>query len=258
MTVTERTWKKYIADLRKINDRAADLMVQYLKTHRLETYDEIKAALDYAYALSTRYGEGAAELACEMYDAMAIASDVSLPAAVPAETATYGEVAKAFQGTMKTSLDPEVLGAVIGRMVKTAGVDTTMKNAIRDRAEWAWIPSGDTCAFCIALASRGWQTASANALKNGHGEHIHSNCDCTYAVRFRPDTRYEGYEPETYEEMYYDAPLDGQAATPENRINAMRREAYAKNKEKINAQKRDAYARRKELESSKAEEINVN
>jgi hypothetical protein len=37
----------------------------------------------------------------------------------------------------------------------------------------------------------------------------------------------------------------------------MRREAYALNKDKINEQKRAAYAKRKELESSEAEEIDV-
>ena len=45
---------------------------------------------------------------------------------------------------------------------------------------------------------------------------------------------------------------------PKDKINAMRRKAYAENKEAINAQKRDAYQKRKELNSSAAEEINVN
>jgi hypothetical protein len=59
--------------------------------------------------------------------------------------------------------------------------------------------------------------------------------------------------------MYDNAPVEeGQKMTPKNRINAMRREAYAQNKEEINAQKRSAYAKRKELNSSEAEEINVN
>jgi uncharacterized protein VirK/YbjX len=38
----------------------------------------------------------------------------------------------------------------------------------------------------------------------------------------------------------------------------MRRENYAKNKEEINAQKRSAYEKRKELNSSEAEEQDVN
>ena len=53
--------------------------------------------------------------------------------------------------------------------------------------------------------------------------------------------------------MYYDA--DGR--TPQERINALRREFYNENKEIINEQKRSAYAKRVERNSSAAEEINV-
>ena len=61
----------------------------------------------------------------------------------------------------------------------------------------------------------------------------------------------------SYKRIYYGASLDGQAPTANNRLNAIRREAYAKNKEKINAQKRAAYQKRKELNSSQAEEMDV-
>ena len=128
-----------------------------------------------------------------------------------------------------------------------------MQNAIRDGAYWAWIPSGDTCAFCITLASRGWQKASKSALKDGHAEHVHANCDCTYAVRFDDNLDVEGYEPQDYLDMYYDADGD----SPQERINALRRKFYNENKEIINEQKRSAYAKKIERESSAAEELNV-
>ena len=252
MTVSEGAWAKYIEDLRKINDIAAEKMAKYLETHALVTYEDVVAAVDYGYALATKYGEGAAELACEMYDAMAAASGVTVPAAAPAATATYGEIAKTLQGIMKVSQNVEMLSSAVGRAVKTAGVDTTIQNAIRDGAQFAWIPQGDTCAFCLTLASRGWQYASKKALKNGHAEHIHSNCDCTYAVRFNDDTDVQGYDPNRYLRMYN--ATDG---TPKEKINAMRRDFYAENKEEINAQKRSAYEKRKERESSSAEELNI-
>lgn len=252
MTITEESWARYIDDLRKLNETAAKRFEKYLETHALDTQEAVNAALEYAYGLVTRYGEGAAELACEMYDLMAELSGVTLPAAVPAETATFAEVAKAVNGTRKFSQDTEVISSAVGRLVKLAGVDTTMQNALRDGAEWAWIPHGDTCAFCIALASNGWQEASEKAVKGGHAEHIHSNCDCTYAVRFNSDTKVQGYEPDRYLRMYN--ATDG---TPEEKINAMRRSFYADNKEEINAQKRSAYEKRQELNNSKAEEADV-
>ena len=251
MTITRSVWSKYIASLRKVNDEAARLSIRYLETHDTVTQAGVDALIEYCYSLATKYGEAAAELAAQMYDALALATGASVAPAVPAATATMQETAKAVVGTMKTG-NNEIVSSAVGRLVKMAGVDTTMQNALRDGAEWAWIPVGDTCAFCITLASRGWQRASKKAIRGGHAEHIHANCDCTYAIRF-DDSEVEGYDPREYEEMYYDA--DGKK--PQDRINAMRREFYAQNKDEINAQKRSAYEKRKERESSSAEEINV-
>lgn len=186
--------------------------------------------IDYAYTLVTKYGEGAAAAACECYDAIAALSGVRVPAAVPAETASVPEVAKAINGAIKQSENPELVSSVVGRLVKQAGQDTTLQNAARDHAEAAWIPAGDTCAFCITLASNGWQEVSDKTMKGGHAEHIHANCDCAYCVRFNPWTGVAGYNPDKYKKMYYDAPLkDGQADTPQNRINALRRQLGANN-----------------------------
>lgn len=255
MTITEDSWTKYIADLRKVNETAAERMIEFMRKNNLDWRDAEarRLLLDYAFGISEKYGAAAAELACEMYDEMALLSGVFLPAAEPAALATYGEVAKAVNGVLKYSLNEEMIASAVGRQVKMAGVDTTMQNALRDGAQWAWIPSGDTCAFCFTLASRGWQYASRKALKGGHAEHIHGNCDCTYAIRFNNDTNVQGYDPDKYLKMYQDAPGD----SPKDKINAMRREFYAENKEEINEQKRSAYEKRKELNSSQAEETDA-
>ena len=260
MQISTRAWVDYVNKLSKLDETATKKIAAFITNFKGFSYDNaahMKALIDYAYGISTVYGEGAAALACEMYDAVGLASGVFLEPAVPAEVATYGDVAKAINGTAKYKND-EMVSSSVGRLVKRTGADTTLQNALRDGAEFAWIPSGDTCAFCIALASRGWQRASKDAIKGGHAEHIHSNCDCEYAIRFNERTNYKSYHPEKYLEMYEDAPVEeGQKMTPKNRINAMRREAYAKNKDEINEQKRSAYAKRVELNSSEAEEINV-
>lgn len=266
MTITEKSWIKYINDLRKVNDAAASKMLEFLNLHRdADGLWNSKAVrqliIDYAYGLSEKYGNAASELACEMYESIGAMSDVVIPAAVPAQPATYGEVAKTVNGILKASNNEELISSGLARLVKMAGVDTVINNALRDGAEWAWIPHGDTCAFCITLASRGWQRASKDAIKNGHAEHIHANCDCTYAVRFNSSTQVQGYDPEEYLELYNGKGIDAEiwdgAHTPDEKINAMRRQFYKDNKGKINAQKRDAYEKRKELESSAAEEMNV-
>lgn len=254
MRITSKTWDTYIANLRKMSDKAAGLMLERLKDVAFDAleYDERMELIDYAFALVTKYGEGAGALASEMYDALAELSGAAVPAAIPAQTATYAETAKAINGTIKTG-NSEIVSAAAGRLVKMAGVDTVMQNALRDGAEWAWIPRRDTCAFCITLASRGWQRASQAAIKDGHAEHIHANCDCTYAVRFDRNTNVEGYDPSAYYRMYQNA--DG--GSPKAKINAMRREFYAENSDRINAQKRSAYAKMRARESPGAEETNI-
>ena len=252
MQISEKAWSAFIKKLRTVNETAAKKILDYLAKNAIVTPLDRQALIQFAYAIAARYGEGAAALACEMYDAVAEASGVMLPAALPAATPSMAEVAKTVNGTLKTG-NANIVADSVGRMVKMTGVDTTMKNALRDGAEWAWIPSGDTCAFCITLASRGWQRASRAALKNGHAEHIHANCDCTYAIRFDRTSNVAGYRPEEYRRMYDGAEGD----TPDEKINAMRREFYAENKEEINAQKRSAYEKRVERESSAAEEKDV-
>ena len=234
--ITTRAWNNYIGILRRVSERASKEMLAKVTelsnlynagTITLEEYEN--AAIDYAYALATKYGEAAGAAACEMYDAIAELQGANVPPAVPAQTATMAETAKAVKGTMKTG-NANIVADATGRLVKLVGVDTMQQNALRDGAEWAWIPRGDTCAFCLTLASRGWQKASKNAIKNGHAEHVHANCDCTYAVRFNDGLDVQGYDPDKYLEMYENA--DGN--TPQARINTLRREFYAKNKEIIN------------------------
>lgn len=239
MQITANAWNEYITRLSRLNRKAGQLMREYIGSHGTESTDDLIA---YAYGLVTKYGEGSAELACQMYDALAEAANAGVPAAEPAEPADYGEVARMVNATK--SQNPANLPNGVSRLVKCAGADTTLKNAVRDGAEWAWVPHGDTCPFCITLASNGWQKASSKVLKGGHAEHIHANCDCEFAIRFDHNTTVAGYDPEKYLKQYRDAGGD---------INKLRRVNYAANKERINAQKRAAYAERQKYLISAAE-----
>lgn len=250
MYISTNDWKAYINKLAKLNDTAAGAIQNYVQENGFGNTD---ALIEYAYAVVQKYGTGSAALTAAMYDTVAEMSGKFYEPAEMAPNASYGEVAKTVNGVLKTSQNEEEMAGAVSRLVKRAGADTMLQNAKRDRAQFAWIPSGDTCAFCLTLASRGWQYVSKNSLKNGHAEHIHSNCNCTYAVRFSDDDGVDGYDPEVYREMYENA----EGRTPNEKINSMRREAYARNKEEINEQKASAEEKRKELNSSAAELINA-
>lgn len=221
MKIANKNWKKYVNQLSKIDKKASQMMEAWITNHGIDDRD---ALLSYASSLVERYGAASSELACEMYDAIAEQSGVLVPPAVPADTMRFPEIAKAVNGVLKRS--KIMVPQTVGNGVKRAAADTMLQNAQRDGAEFAWIPSGDTCAFCLVLASKGWQHVSKKALKNGHAEHIHSNCDCQYAVRFDDNTDVEGYNPDKLRKIY-DCISDGDS---NEKINALRRALSGKNK----------------------------
>ena len=270
-TITQAQWNRYIQRLRSINDQAVKEFRDFVVKHGGYANIDRQVLIDYGYAIATKYGEASAALSAQMYDAVAELSGAIVPAAVPAQTAAYSDVAKTVNGIIKNTGNEDILAEGLGRLVKMAGTDTMLENAVRDQdcyvrtrksrrsykqrhtgAEVAWVPSGDTCPYCIMLAGAGWRKQT-NWGASQHTEHVHANCDCTYMVRFTPDLELQGYDPSEYSAMYENA--DG--GTKEEKLNSMRREAYAEHKDEINAQKRSAYEKRKERESSEAEEINV-
>ena len=250
MTISLAEWSKYRDLLAKLSQTAADEFRDAIwgangRWHGVGLGGiPREEVIEYAYALVTKYGEGSAELACQMYDAMAEVSKVKVAPAIPAETASINDVGKAINGTIKVSQNADYIASTVGRLVKQASQDTTLQNALRDGAEFAWIPSGDTCPFCLMLASNGWQRASKKAIKGGHAEHIHANCKCVYAIRFDERTNVAGYHPEKYLEEYQSA----EGSTWEEKLNSMRREQLQDpaTRAKVNAQKREAYALRTE------------
>lgn len=252
--IKRNAWNQFTQLMTKCSDAAAAEMRAWLSVNG---WGNMEAAVEYMYALIEKYGEAAASLACEMYDATAAINGANVTPAIPAEPPAVEKVRAAV--TVATEQSPTTVPSIAGRYVKQRGADTILQNAQRDGAEWAWVPNGDTCAFCIALASRGWKRQSKEAAKV-HAEHIHNNCDCMYAVRFNGKGGVEGYDEKMYEDMYYKDPETGEkrGGNSRDKINAMRREAYAADKERINEMKRKNYAdreARKAAERAAASEL---
>ena len=241
MKISLAQWNRYKNNLSKLSNKAVEELVSWVNANGGYAAMDADIFYDYAYALVTRYGEGSASLAALMYDEVAELSGKTLPSAVVAETATFEEVTGAINNIKKTSKNVDYVCSVAGTMVKQAAADTTLKNASRDGAEFAWIPSGDTCVYCLAIAANGWKKASSKTTS--HASHIHNNCDCQFAVRFDSSTTVAGYDSSKYKEIYDSA----EGTTSKDKINYLRREQYAENKDEINKQKRIAYAERNEV-----------
>ena len=131
------------------------------------------------------------------------------------------------------------IASAVAADVKRQATNTVMLNAQKNGAEYAWIPGGgETCAFCIALAANGWQPAAKATAMGDHADHIHDNCMCEFAIRFNEDTQYGSFDAEKYAQAYEGA--EGRSSA--DKINAIRRDLYAENKDRINEQHRERYA----------------
>ena len=239
LTIKSKDWKKFINALAKINNAAAKEIEGLVGKGGLDNMDLI-SLMGQVYRVTSTYGEAAAALTCEMYDAIAVAQNAKVPPAEPARPITMQEVRDTVNYALSRS--PQMIPAETGKLVKKMSTRTMRKNAARDGAKMALVPSGDGCAFCKMLGSRGWESARASKSFEAH---LHSHCRCEYVVRFNGDLRVEGYDPDAL----YDEFMSLEGDTWEEKLNSMRRAQYAVNKDAINAQKREAYAVRKVLEN---------
>ena len=195
MKITSNQYSKFQNLMVQASDKAKEEMLSWIRSKGGYKNVEFDDAIKTAYALATKYGEATASLSALMYDSIAEKSGASVPPAEVAPTVSLDEVKKTIYGASSFSQDDEYIAGTVGRMTKQAGADTTLKNAKRDGAEFAWVTSGDSCAYCELLSNFGWQHASAKTIKGDHAEHIHANCQCQFVIRFDHDTTVEGYNP---------------------------------------------------------------
>lgn len=93
------------------------------------------------------------------------------------------------------------IGTIARDQVRRRGNQTTLHNAKRDKLRYARVPmGGETCAFCMMLASRGFVYHSAATA--GEGNHYHHDCRCKVVPGF-DGIKVEGYEVDKYKELYY-------------------------------------------------------
>ena len=199
MKISRRDWNEYSEMLAKLSRLASDEMQTFLESYGIGNTELI---VDVAHALVTKYGEASAAAACNLYDEIAEKQGKAVRSAEPAETASREKTAGAVYGSLKDSPEGKKLKQVPDRLVKQAAAETMRQNAKRDGAEWAWIPSGDGCAMCMTIASRGWLPASSAQLSGGHATHIHANCKCQFAIRFDKNLSVEGYDPDELKRQY--------------------------------------------------------
>lgn len=153
----------------------------------------------------------AAELAAEFYDGLReMATGARLGALAESgrvAEATEGAVRAIMQGLVDGMIAEGVQRKLLDRAdyeVKRAAGECVYRNGQRDPLEvrYARVPTGgETCSFCIMLASRGFVYRSEETA--GKGGHYHPNCDCRIVPGFEGEkSSVEGYDPDRYYDMW--------------------------------------------------------
>ena len=177
------------------------------------TVDEIIAE---ATRIAEKYAYLGAELGAQWYE---LCSEL---AGIDIEPAMVGEVdVDALESKAHAALEgSDVSGSTTAKQVFNSYLQNVINDSIRTTGDanlwrdyerglaggrWCRVPVGDTCAWCLMLASQGaWYLSEKSALGETAG-HYHDGCNCTAVYHADADS-IGGYENlGRYKEMYYDA-----------------------------------------------------
>lgn len=173
--------------------------------------DEMIAA---AANVAAKYANLGCELGAQWYDLCAELAGIDTD---PAEydDADYDDMhmraekkmGAAPEGSEPTGTLNQFLQNIIASSIRDTGNANLWRDYERGKApgKWARVPVGETCAWCLMLASQGaWYLSEDSAIVKEAG-HYHSDCNCV-AVYFADANDISGYSNlDKYKEMYYNA-----------------------------------------------------
>lgn len=210
---------QYARQVQAVSQEARDAFI--LATRNLDFDDWANAAEQLRNIITEivdYYGLATSELGAQWYEycrALGVGGEFSAivepPNVAIVKSAANAEIDKLFNGTADTEKVVSLLQDVVMDQVTRQARDTIVRNlgmeTAVDNVGYARVPVGDTCAFCIMLASRGFVYPSKKvAERSKTGEKYHPNCNCV-AVPFHKAETIPGYADELrkYEQMYFDA-----------------------------------------------------
>lgn len=176
-------------------------------------------SIDEVVELATRVAEKYSYLGCELgaqwYDLCSELAGLNVdPAELPEIDAESiaSRVKSLADGVQDSTILSEAFNYFLQNEVTKSIRMTGSSNLWRDYergmagGKWARVPVGDTCGWCLMLASQGaWYLTKQSAEFKTSGDKYHDGCDCI-AVYHADAESIAGYtELLRYKEMYYDA-----------------------------------------------------
>lgn len=201
----------------------------------------VEELVDAATNVAMKFQRLGCELGAQWYDLCSELAGLNVEPAIVEDMDAAGIAERASAAAGRATPDNPLaafnayLQDEINRSIRETGSANLWRDYERGMApgRWARVPVGDTCAFCLMLASQGaWYLSEKSALGEEAG-HYHRNCDCIAVYHADPES-IAGYRSLTkYKEMYYHADnvrranASGRKEYPEelaNRIRAARDE----------------------------------
>ena len=169
--------------------------------------------------LVARYGDAAASVAAEWFERTYRASPVlaSLPPDEQIRASTRWGVGPLFGGDGDQAAF-DLLAGVVDQAVRQTAQDSLIESAASHGRGWARVPVGDTCAFCLMLASRGYVYGSAESAGQARKFHPYDDCQIVPEDGDPP----EGYDPDELYGRYLDARREAGSGSPKKILSALR------------------------------------
>ena len=169
--------------------------------------------IELASAIAEQYGFLASELGAQWYDLCTRLANIDAEPAVlsDADSGSIRERAKSMTEKYSDKPRESVLNRFLQNEIQNSIRITGDANLWRDyerglcSGKWARVPVGDTCAWCLMLASQGaWYLSRESALGN-NGSHYHDGCNCIAVYHADANSIPNYSNLQRYKSMYYDA-----------------------------------------------------
>lgn len=170
-----------------------------LEQDLLKLGEDVRKSVIYHAANKTvsNLSDAAGSVACDFFDAHVTGAAPSEIAPLPKfiKRRLYEHIEK-YAKTHEIGDDEfmRLLAEEVGGEAVQHANRTTVHNVAKNDVRYARVPFGNSCAFCLMLASRGFVYHSATTAGEDKG-HYHSNCHCKI-VAGKEGTEIEGYNPE--------------------------------------------------------------
>lgn len=172
------------------------------------TIDEV---VELMTLVAEQYGLLASELGAQWYDLCTNLANIDAEPAEIRQADTESLRQRARWYVDNETDGKRVFNYFLQNVINDSIRETGSANLWRDyergmvAGKWARVPVGETCAWCLMLASQGaWYLTKESALGKESG-HYHDGCNCIAVYHSDPDDIPNYSKLAQYKKMYYDA-----------------------------------------------------